>query len=64
MSDLLPLQLLLATFSGWLNREQTQIVANLIEDNRVQRERLGRRRLRLTDDQRRHCPAMISTALS
>ncbi len=57
MPDLLPLQLVLATFAGWVNREQARVVAYLVEENRVLREQLGNRRLRLTDDQRRRLAA-------
>ena len=57
MPHFFPLQLLLATFAGWVNREQTQIVAYLVEENRVLREQLGDRRLRLTDEQRRRLAA-------
>ena len=53
MPDLIRLQLLLATFAGWVNREQAQVVAYLVEENRVLQEQLRRRRLRLTDDQHR-----------
>ncbi len=55
MPGFFPLQLLLATFAGWVNREQAQIVAYLVEENRVLKEQLGGRRLRLTNDQRRAC---------
>ncbi len=34
MSDFLPLQLLLATFAGWLNRHQAQVIEYLVEENR------------------------------
>ena len=61
MPDFLPLQLLLATFAGWVNREQAQVVAYLVEENRVLREQLGKRRLRLTDDQRRRLAAKGKT---
>jgi len=57
MPELIPLQLLLTTFSGWVNREQGHVVAYLIEENRVLREQLGDRRLRLTNDQRRRLAA-------
>ncbi len=57
MSDLLPLQLLLVTFSGWVNRQQAQVIDYLVEENRVLKEQLGGRRLRLTDDQRRRLAA-------
>ena len=48
-----PLHLLLATFSAWANQEQARAIAYLLEENRVLREQLGKRRLRFTDDQRR-----------
>ncbi|MEM7311015.1 MAG: hypothetical protein AAF682_30375 [Planctomycetota bacterium] len=53
MADTLPLQLLLLTFSGWVNRQQQHVVEYLIEENRVLKEQMGKRRLRLPDDQRR-----------
>jgi hypothetical protein len=51
MPDFFPLQLLLATFGGWVNRHQADAIDYLIEENRVLKEQLGKRRLRLTDDQ-------------
>ena len=54
MSDLnLPLQLLLLTFAGWVNRGQQDEVDYLLEENRVLRELLPGPRPRLNDDQRR-----------
>jgi transposase InsO family protein len=47
------LQFLLATFAGWVNRQQQQVIDYLIEENRVLKEELGDKRPRLTDDQRR-----------
>jgi hypothetical protein len=35
------LQLFLATFSGWVTRQQSQTIAYLIEENRILREQLG-----------------------
>jgi hypothetical protein len=32
MTDFFPLQLLLATFAGWVNREQAEVVAYLVEE--------------------------------
>ena len=49
----LPLQLLLLTVSGWVHRHQQDVIAYLVEENRVLKEQLRGRRLRLTDDQRR-----------
>ena len=57
MPHFFPLQLLLATFAGWVSREQGKVVAYLIEENRVLREQLGKGRLRLTDDRRRRLAA-------
>jgi transposase InsO family protein len=48
-----PLQFLLLLFAGWVNRRQLEIIDYLKEENRVLREQLCGRRLRLTDDQRR-----------
>jgi transposase InsO family protein len=54
MIETLHLQLLLATFAGWVGRQQSQAIAYLVEENRVLKEQLtsGGKRLRFTDDQR------------
>ena len=39
--------------AGWLNRQQQDLIDYLREENRILREQLGSRRLRLTDAQRR-----------
>ena len=57
MTNCLPLQLLLATFAGWVNRRQANAIDYLIEENRILKEQLGGRRLHLTDDQRRRLAA-------
>ena len=49
----LPLQALLLTFAGWVNREQARTIEYLVEENRVLKEQFKGRKLRLTDDQRR-----------
>ena len=46
------LRFLLATFAGWVNRQQASAIEFLTEENRVLREQIGERRLRLSDDQR------------
>ena len=48
-SDRVRFQLLLATFAGWVNRQQAQVIDYLVEENRVLKEQLKGRRLRLTD---------------
>ena len=47
------LQFLVLTFAAWVTRHQDDLIAYLREENRVLREHLGRRPLRLTDAQRR-----------
>ena len=47
------LQFLVLTFAGWVNRHQDDLIAYLREENRVLREHLGPRPLRLTDAPRR-----------
>lgn len=48
-----PYQFLLVALAGWLNRHQQAVIDYLIEENRVLKEQLKGRRLRLTDEQRR-----------
>ena len=45
------------TVSGFVNRHQADVVACLVEENRVLKEQLGGRSLRLTDEQRRRVAA-------
>jgi putative transposase len=56
-ADLFPLQVLLVTLAGWVNRHQQHIIEYLVEENRVLKEQVKGRRLRLTDDQRRRLAA-------
>src|SRR5258707_349209 len=48
-----PLAFFLLLFSGWVNRHQQAVIDYLLEENHVLRAAHGRRRLCLTDDQRR-----------
>jgi aldehyde dehydrogenase family protein len=48
-----PLQLLVMMFSGWVNRHQLDVIDYLQEENRLLKERLGGRRIRFTDAERR-----------
>ena len=50
---LLPFQMLLLMFAGWVNRHQLEMIEYLQEENRVLKERMGGRRLRFTDAERR-----------
>src|SRR5882757_3781052 len=52
-----PFRFVLIAVAGWMNQRQLQVIDYLSEENRVQREQLGGRRLRLNDDQRRRLAA-------
>ena len=52
------LHVLIAMVAGWLQRHQQQVIAYLLEENRVLKAQLGGRRLRLTDTERRRLAAL------
>jgi putative transposase len=52
-----PFRFVLIAIAGGMNQRQLQMIDYLREENRVLREQLGRRRLRLNDDQRRRLAA-------
>jgi transposase len=52
-----PLRLLVISVAGWLGQQQRDAIDYLREENRVLREQLGDRRLRLNDNQRRRLAA-------
>jgi len=52
-----PLQVLLWTFSGWVNRHQQDVIGYLVEEKLVLKEQMKGRRLRLTNEQRRRLAA-------
>src|SRR4030095_8863802 len=45
--------MVLAVLTGWLDRQERQALAYLMEENRVLRRQLGRQRLQFTDADRR-----------
>lgn len=47
------LKFLILTLASWMNREQGEVIAYLREENRVLRERLGPKRIRFTNRERR-----------
>jgi len=57
LNHLRPWHVLLATLAGWINQHQQHVIDYLEEENCVLREQLGRKRLRLSDDQRRRLAA-------
>jgi putative transposase len=52
-----PFRFVLIAAAGWMNQHQLQVIDYLREENRVLREQLGGRRVRLSDDQRRRLAA-------
>jgi transposase InsO family protein len=52
-----PIRFVLIAIAGWMNQRQLQIIYYLREENRVLREQLDGRRVRLNDDQRRRLAA-------
>jgi putative transposase len=55
--DASALRILLLTVTGWLDHRDREMLAYLIEENRVLRRQRGGRRPRLTDDDRRKLAA-------
>ena len=53
MQPLDPLRFVLIGLAGWVNEHQRDIIDYLEEENRVLRDQLGNKRLRLSDEQRR-----------
>src|SRR5918995_7300288 len=52
-----PFRFVLISVAGWMNQRHLHTIDYLLEENRVLREQLGGRRVRLNDDQRRRLAA-------
>ena len=52
------LQVLIAMIAGWINRHQQQVIAYFLEENRTLHAKLGGRRIRFTDAERRRLAAL------
>jgi len=52
-----PFSFLVVSVAGWLNQRQWQVIEYLVEENRILREHIGKRRFRFTDNQRRRLAA-------
>ena len=48
-----PCQLYLVILAGWINRQQQIVIDYLRTENQVLKEQIGKKRILLTDDQRR-----------
>ena len=57
---LTPWRLFLVALSGWMNRQQQEVIQYLRTENHILREKLGKKRLVLNDSQR----ARLATAVS
>jgi len=55
--DPVALRIVLGVLTGWLDRQEREAIAYLIEENRLLRRQLGGRRLGLTDEDRRRLAA-------
>jgi len=53
-----PFRFLLIAVAGWMNQHQLLVIDYLREENRVLREQLGGKRLRLNDNQRHAASVM------
>src|SRR5215468_12130437 len=52
-----PFSFLVTAIAGWMSRHQQEVIAYLVEENRVLREQMGNRGLKLNDEQRRRLAA-------
>lgn len=57
MAAIHPLRTLLLAFTGWVSRRQAEVIEYLVEENRVLKEQMHGKALRLNDDQRRRLAA-------
>ena len=48
---------IMAALAGWVNRHQQDIIDYLLEENRIFKQQLSGRQLRLSDDDRRRLAA-------
>ena len=52
-----PWQLCLVALAAWVNRQQREVIEYLITENKVLKEKFGKRRILLNNDQRRRLAA-------
>ena len=62
VSNVFLLQFLLALFAGIVNRHQQRVIDFLVEENKILKAALGKKRVRFDDDQRRRL-AILGKAL-
>ena len=54
-----PWQMLLLILAGWINQQQQNAIECLIAENRILREKIGKKQILLTDDQRRRLAVKV-----
>ena len=54
------LQVLIAMIAGWINRHQQRVIAYILEENRTLHAKLGGRRIRFTDAERRRLATLAT----
>jgi putative transposase len=52
-----PWRFFMVALAGWMNRQQQEVLEYLREENRILREKLGHKRIILSDNQRRRLAA-------
>lgn len=57
MTTIAPLQILFLTMAGWVNQQQQDVIDYLKEENRILRDKLGTKRIRFSDGERRRLAA-------
>jgi len=58
-----PFSFVVLAVAGWMSRHQQEVIAYLVEENRVLREQMGNPRLKFNDDQRRRLAAKAKKLL-
>ena len=55
-----PWRLMLIILAGWINRQHQEVIEDLRTENAVLKEKLGKKRILLTDDQPRRLAVKAS----
>ena len=56
-----PWQLMLMILAGWINRQQQQVIDYLRTENQVLKQKIGKKRILLNDDQRRRLEGIFTS---
>jgi len=58
-----PWQMMLIILASWVNRQQQQVIESLRTENAVLKEKFGKQRILLTDDQRHRMAETVATVV-